>query len=331
MRPSNIGLPLFALVFPVSAALYACGSNAGNTADGGSSFNVGGGDSSTGNTTDGGAPLGSGTANGTFTSPDCPGCTFPATTAPSCGAGAPAIHLVYPPSGVLLPPNMNTLSIQWTPSAGFSEFEVDLKNAVTDMRFITKCSTQTMDTSQPPQQSGGCEIVLDASQYTLLAGANRGHGPVTVSVRGTTGGTCASSSTTTSDILLAQEDVLGAIYYWKSTITANGTGGQIWVKSFGDSNPEQQVTGIAGSALSSSCNGCHALSRDGTHMVVYSDDDDSDDEYGDVSSALVDVASKMIVGGGMFGGFASGPAGFQTFNHDHSYYLATTGDGSGTF
>jgi hypothetical protein len=33
--------------------------------------------------------------------------------------------------------------------------------------------------------------------------------------------------------------VLGAIYYWKSTASANGTGGQIWVKSFGDSVPEQ--------------------------------------------------------------------------------------------
>jgi hypothetical protein len=120
-----------------------------------------------------------------------------------------------------------------------------------------------MDTSQPPVPSGGCDLELDQKTWTLLTNANRGQSPVTVTVRGTTNGTCATTSANSIKMAFATDDVLGAIYYWKSTISANGTGGQIWVKSFGDSTPEAQVTGVAGSALAASCNGCHVLSRDG--------------------------------------------------------------------
>jgi hypothetical protein len=215
---------------------------------------------------------------GTFTTPDCPGCTFPPDTAPPC-AGAPAITIVYPNAGVLVPPNMNTISVQWTPfGAGFTEFEVDFENGNTDMRIITKCAAQTTDTGQPPMPSGGCEVVLDPTMWQFVANANRGGNAVTVTVRGTTDGACATKAANSISMSFAQEDVLGGIYYWKSTVSTNGVGGQIWVKSFGDSTPEQLVT----TTLNATCNGCHALSRDGLRMTIYADDDDSDDEYGDV-------------------------------------------------
>ena len=118
-------------------------------------------------------------------------------------------------------------------------------------------------------------LIIDPKTWAFMSRANRGGDPIAVTVRGTTDGTCASSSASTVHMSFASDDVEGAIYYWKSTVTANGTGGQIWVKTFGDSNPEQQVTGVAGSgALASSCNGCHALSRVGQRMSIYSYDDD---------------------------------------------------------
>jgi hypothetical protein len=219
--------------------------------------------------------------------------------------------------------------VQWTPYGGYQTYEVDFSNNITDTRIITKCSTQTMDTSQPSVTSGGCDLELTQAEWTLLVNANRGLGPVTVTVRGTTDGTCATTSQSSVKLSFATEDLHGAIYYWKSTVSANGTGGQIWEKQFGDTTPEQQVTGISGSALSSSCNGCHVLSRDGTRMVVESDDDDSDDEYNDVKGSLIDMATKLAIGG-TGGGRVPGtqPPGFSTISPTAASYLSTIGLGT---
>ncbi len=312
---------LLALTLPASA-LYACGSTSSNggtpgggddAGDEGAIFQDGG--------TFGDAPGQDAFAQGTFNAPDCPGCTFPPDPAPACDPATPAITLVYPTDGVLVPPNMNTISVQWTPfGAPFTEFEVDFANGNTDMRVITKCATQTVDTAQPPVPSGGCDLELDPKMWAFVATANRGGDPVTVTVRGTTDGKCANKSTTSIKMSFANEDVLGGIYYWKSTVSAAGVGGQIWVKSFGDAVPEALVT-----TNSATCNGCHALSRDGVRMTIYSDDDDSDDEYGDVRGTLIDMTkTPKVTIGGAFG------AGFSTFSPDHSNFLSSNGNGNGT-
>jgi WD40-like Beta Propeller Repeat len=323
MRLTRFGSASLLLVVAVPAsALYACGSS--TPGDGpGEGTDSGTGDEST-SFQDGGT---FGDANqpdafvqGTFTAPDCPGCTFPPDNAPPCAPGAPAIDLVYPNDGVLVPPNMSTISVQWTPfGTTFSEFEVDFANGNTDVRIITKCATQTTDTAQPPTPSGGCDLELDPKMWSFVSNANRGGAPVVVTVRGTTDGKCANKSATSIKMSFAQEDVLGAIYYWKSTVTAAGVGGQIWVKSFGDAVPEALVTTNA-----ASCNGCHALSRDGIRMTIYSDDDDSDDEYGDVRGTLIDMTkTPKVTLGGVFG------PGFSTFSPDHSSFVSTNGLGTG--
>jgi hypothetical protein len=355
MGVSRLGIAAIGFVLPVLAGLYACGSSSpapgfgGSSGSGGSGAGSGAGDDSgltipgddsgTFGFGDGFAagdvsPQASGMAIGTLTAPDCNGCKFPDKNAQSCASSAPAIQLRYPIDGVLLPPNMNTLSVQWTPFGGYTTYEVDFTNNVTDTRVITKCSTQTMDTSQPSVQSGGCEIVLNAGLWGFLSTPNRGGPVVTVTVRGTTDGMCASTSANSVKMLFAEEDVLGAIYYWKSTISSNGTGGQIWVKSFGDNVAEQQVTGGGNGPLASSCNGCHALSRDGLRMVVYSDDDDSDDEYEDVQGSLIDMTTKMLIGGGGGGrggggGGGNQPPGFSTFAPTHTNYLTSNGTPNG--
>jgi len=65
--------------------------------------------------------------------------------------------------------------------------------------------------------------------------------------------------------------------------------------SFGDVGvPEEQMTGPGtGANLTAGCHGCHSLSRDGKYMVLNFDDDDSDDEYTDVKSALVDEVQRV--------------------------------------
>ncbi len=316
----------------------APGSSSGGGGDGGSGTTCSNGlclgmssgglslDGSTGSSS-GGGPTTS-TAKGTYNAPDCPGCTFPPTTATACASSAPAINIRYPNNGVLLPPNMNSLSVQWTPYGGYTTYEVDFSNSVTDTRIITRCASETSDTSQPPATSGGCDVELSQAEWTLLSSANRGASPVTITVRGTTDGKCATTSKNSIKFAFASQDLLGAIYYWKSTISSNGTGGQIWEKTFGSTAAETQVTGVAGSALASSCNGCHVLSRDGQRMVVYSDDDDSDDEYSDVTGTLLNMVTQMAVGTA-YAGRGSGQApGFSTISPTHTSYL--TSDGLGT-
>jgi hypothetical protein len=323
----SIGPVVLALVFPAFAAANACGGSSGGSTDGGGANGDGGG-SYLGDDAGASSLPDATSARATFTAPDCPGCTFPALNAPSCASSAPPIKLVYPIEGVLVPPNMGVISVQWTPfGSAFSEFEVDFENAITDTRVITRCATQTVDTGQPPAPSGGCQLSVDPATWSTLVNANRGGSAVTVTVRGTTNGTCAASSENAVKMSFASEDLLGAIYYWKSTVTANGTGGQIWVKGFGDAVPEQQVTGTTG-ALSATCNGCHALSRDGLRMAVYSDDDDSDDEYGDVTGSLIDMTTKMPIGSQMVTKGTGQPPGFSTLSPTHASYLTSDGLGN---
>ncbi|MGK4455856.1 hypothetical protein, partial [Klebsiella pneumoniae] len=53
-------------------------------------------------------------------------------------------------------------------------------------------------------------------------------------------------------------------------------------------------------------------------MALAFDDPDGDDEFADVHTAVMDVASASIVGGKNLS------PGFQTFSHDHSRMIAST-------
>jgi hypothetical protein len=326
MRFSVFGLVTLGVVLPVLLALSSCGGSNGDNGGPGGDGGVGsdvptfGMDQGSG---DGGGPVTF--MDASFQAPDCPGCTFPPMNAPMCAGGTPAINVVYPLDNALVPPNMSVISVMWTPfGPPFTEFEVDFENSVTDMRVVTKCTAQTMDTEQPSQASGGCELQLDPNMWKFVSSQNRGADPVTITVRGTTDGTCANTSANQTHLSFGLNDMLGAIYYWKSTVTANGVGGQIWVKSFGDTNPETLVT----NQLMATCNGCHALSRDGQRMAINSDDDDSDDEYGDIGASLIDMTSGAVIGGGGGRGRGSMGPGFASFNPDHSQFLISNGLGA---
>jgi hypothetical protein len=238
-----------------------------------------------------------------------------------------------------LPPNLNVLSIHWTPyGSGYQRFSVDFSAPHnTDWHIVTACANPTTDEQDGGSPSGGCELVVDQYSWSQLASANRDLGPVTVTVRGTTDGRCVSSSNSIT-INFAKEDVLGTYFYWKAFVTqGQGVGGQIWTQVFGDlGTPEKDVTSnVAADAgtLSATCNGCHALSRDGSRMVVYSDDNDSDDEYTDVSGSLLDMtplpngpARQLGTGANLDRTQQGGqPPGFSAINPPASYYVSSNG------
>jgi hypothetical protein len=287
--------------------------------DGGGGFTL---PDATTSTADSGSSSGGSTwqptpAMGGVAAPDCAGCTFPPANAMPCASNAPPIKVVYPPDTALVPPNMNVISVQWTPNGGgYQRFSVDFTNGGnTDWHIVTACKNQTID-AQSNMPSGGCEVTVDPVSWSKLVGAGRGQGPVTIAVRGTTDGMCATASTNAVHLSFAEEDLLGTYYYWKSTVSQNGVGGQIWKKTFGDLNMgEADVTTAAIQAAT--CNGCHSLSRDGTRMVVYSDDDDSDDEYSDVAGSYLDMTTNPATEfpGGVTGVRQGGqPPGFSTID-----------------
>jgi hypothetical protein len=187
------------------------------------------------------------------------------------------------------------------------------------VRVLSKC-VATVDTRATP--SGGCQVDLSSAMWDFIAKSNKGGDPIVVTVRATTDGTCASTSKNESKMSVSEQDIEGGVYYWKSTVSASGTGGDIWRKSFGDTLAEEKI-----SPSNATCFGCHFLSREGLRMTVSTDDNDSDDEYADVRSGDVDVVKKaFIAGGGIFGGANQQP-GFQAFNHDHTLYLGSNGNG----
>jgi len=264
-----------------------------------------------------------GAALGTMTAPDCVGCSFPAQAATGGGA-APSIKIVYPPDGALLPPNLGTLSVQWVPNgAPFSSFEVDFSQSeqapFTDWRILTACRSQTTD--QEGATSGGCEISVDPDSWNALARANRGGNPITITVRGTTDGICASTSENSIRIHLAEEDVPGTLFYWKSTVAALGMSGQVWRKTFGDTTHAE--ADISSSIFNKPlCTGCHSLTPDGSRMLAYPADD-TDPDYPGLQGSLVDMSGfpskpAVILADGQ-------PPGWSAFSTALAPYITSNG------
>jgi hypothetical protein len=250
------------------------------------------------------------------TTDGCSGCTtFPPDTASACGTAAATI--AYPPDGALWPPNLGALEVQVTPGGpGVSEFEVDFENAITDVRVTAPCHATTDQLNMP---SGGCQIDLDSATWDYIAETNRGGDPVTVTVRETTDGSCATPS---SSITMAfpGTDLNATIYHWEGAVT----GGSQVHGSIARKDLSNRATGedlIRDSTGVFKCYGCHTVSRDGARMLYGPDDVDNDDEYGDLRLSLFDVAGKTDVATNIQPGSAA-------FAADGSVFLVSDGRAS---
>src|SRR6185295_6838369 len=95
-----------------------------------------------------------------------------------------------------------------------------------------------------------------------------------------------------------------------------GTTGGIYSHDFGTFDPTP--TPFYTSGASGTCVGCHNLSRDGVRISLATDDPDGDDEFGDVKTHNLDVATRTVIGG------KNVSPGFQTWTHDHAMMIAST-------
>ena len=315
MRPKLTlrALPAMFLVIGVGAACAIASCGGSNGADGGSQSTAdGGGDDGSG----GGDGNGNGFGDAATSNYPCPGCAaFPGSNAPPC---APSVlgpaTIAYPTDGLLLPPNMNVLEVQFVPPAGAKLFEVDFENGITDVRVETKCN------AVPDVRGGasrGCGVTLPQPAWNDVANKNRDGDPVRVTVRATIDGTCVSTSTTQVSVSYAKEDLAGGIYYWQAAVYGGigGKTGGIYSHDFGTFDPTP--TPFYTSGGTGTCVGCHNVSRDGARMALATDDPDGDDEFADVKTHVMDVATRTVLGG------AAMSPGFQTFTHDHAKMIAS--------
>jgi hypothetical protein len=238
--------------------------------------------------------------------------------------------ILYPNSGVMVPPNLGQLEFHFNPGPSTNTlFQLSFTNAITDVRVHLRCYLPTgftMPTTLPQGMTRGCIYTPSADVWRFLAESNRGGQPVQVTLKATgdTGGTVGVSD----PILLnfARSEIKGALYYW--TTSGNtavmrydfaGTAGQKQATpalTRGDINPATPAV---------TCVGCHALSRNGKKLVA------EVNGQNDGRLALVDL-SNFTSGTSKVSLAQSGTklSNFESWNPDGSKFVGVYADEGAT-
>src|SRR5262249_28792566 len=111
-----------------------------------------------------------------------------------------APDFVYPADGVLIPPNLSELEIQWMPK-GNTLFEIAWMGGGVNLKGYTKCNAI----------GNGCGYRPDEPTWNLISQVAQGQ-TVTVTIRGTSG--MAVGTSVARKIRFADEAMNGGIYYW---------------------------------------------------------------------------------------------------------------------
>lgn len=154
-----------------------------------------------------------------------------------------AIKLVYPTSGVLLPPNLNYLDVQWA-KGNNDLFELRITNALLDLRVYTKAASYNVSNDR----------------WTSLAYAAR-DGQANIVIQGTTQANPAAVGVSGKVMVqLAKEDITSGLYYWETS----QLGG---VFRYDFQYPKAQAVAYYTQKDDGACVGCHAISRAGDQMA----------------------------------------------------------------
>jgi len=235
--------------------------------------------------------------------------------------------ILYPNSGVLVPPNLGQLEFHFNPGPNSNTLlQLSFTNAITDVRVHLRCYLPQGFTppSLPTGATRGCIYTPSADVWRFLAESNRGGQPVQVTLKATgdTGGTVGVSD----PILLnfARSELKGALYYWT---TSGGTG--VMRYDFAGAAGQKQATSVLTRndiSTSVSCVGCHALSRNGKKLVA------EVNGQNDGRLALLDLAT--FVPGTTKVPLAQGGtklSNFEAWNPDGSKFVGAYADSGATY
>jgi Tol biopolymer transport system component len=211
-----------------------------------------------------------------------------------------APDLVYPNDGVLLPPNLRRMELHFLAGAGNDVFELSFSNATTDVRVYTSCTTL----------GAGCLYEPALAVWMWIAETNRGRGPLTVTVRGTSAAAATLGISTAQTVSFSKDDLSGAIYYWTTTDET-----AIMRYDFGDETQDEAELYLDTTMTEGTCLGCHALSRDGSKMVTA-----TGGSY-DARVLLLDVATSLPLAG-----YGAPPrSAFSSWDPDGTRYVGVYG------
>ena len=188
--------------------------------------------------------------------------------------------IVYPHHGVLLPPNLHQLELQWDKGSGNDLFLVKLQSPLMELKLYTTWNTYN----------------LTGDLFRAVAGTNR-EGQVTVQVQGTSatkpGGKGISKNIT---VKFAKLDVKGGLYFW--VVAAGGS-----ILRYDFDKPTAKAEPYYTAKNEQQCVGCHVISRAGTTMAFVRKGLDGQAAILDVKSSKPIIDSKY-------------KANFQTFSPD---------------
>jgi hypothetical protein len=204
---------------------------------------------------------------------------------------------VYPPDGVLVPPNLSELEFHFLPQ-GNSVFALGFSANGVNLTIYTGCNPV----------GAGCVYLPDQPVWDLLSQGARGQS-VKVTLRGTSGASVGSAPPRT--LSFGDQDILGGLYYWAASA------GGVYRYDFGLRNQtgEPYYTPANSGAM---CVGCHALSRNGARIAV------GLDVPGPATMRTLDVASRIqLFELGGIGPLAGGGSDFEALTPDGSLLVTT--------
>jgi TolB protein len=201
--------------------------------------------------------------------------------------------LVYPPDGVIMPPNISELEVQWNPGAGTSVYELRFVSTYLDLSIYTVCNAI----------GSGCGYQPDQATWQLMAKQARGD-TMTLTLRASNG--VGVGSAPPQKLSFTNEDLLGGLYYWAAAA------GQIVRYDFGQvgQNAETFYSQAEAGAI---CVGCHALARNGQRIAV------GLNIPAPAGMRVLDVATKSAKFDAM------GGSNFEAFSPDASRILVNAG------
>jgi len=168
-----------------------------------------------------------------------------------------APEVVYPITGVLLPPNLAGLALQFTRGDPDNlVFELSFTNEVTDIRFYVPCVRPA-----GIGRDGQCIIDVPPGPFAFLSETNRGGRPLSFQVRATDLEGTGLGVSNLVTIQFTEDEIEGTLYYWSVSERA------IIRFDFGEPTAEPETV-VAPSDAGGTCVGCHAISRDGTKVLA---------------------------------------------------------------
>jgi hypothetical protein len=225
----------------------------------------------------------------------------------SATTGGAAPELVYPESGVIVPPNLNALELHYLPGAGNQLFEIEISGELLEIAVYTTCTPV----------GAGCAWLPSEDTWELLSTGARGEDPLWYLVRGLPAGGGAAGESAARWIQFSQDDLLGGIYYW------NAGAGAIMRYEFGRRGQSAERFLGVGETGATTCVGCHALSRDGLKIAV------GLDIPGPATVETYEVGTRAFLWATTTTGGIPIPGGdganFTTFSPDGSQLLGSDG------